>query len=92
MHQNKQTSISDFFPKVERENGQTTGSVNPRPEESSPEGEIQGDSLLNPHACTYQSPEATEAEVMNCSLQSTDSDNYDTACVRGHRVNFGAVY
>ena len=25
MHQNKQTSISDFFPKVERENGQPTG-------------------------------------------------------------------
>ena len=74
LHQTKQTSISDFFPKVERENGQTTGSVNPRPEESSPEGEIHGDSPLNPYADNYQSPEATEAEVLNCSLQTADSD------------------
>ena len=74
LNQSKQTSISDFFPKVERENGQTTGSVNSRPEEGSPEGEIQEDSLLNPHADAYQSPEATEAEVLNCSLQTADSD------------------
>ena len=75
MHQqNKQTSISDFFPKVERENGQPDGSVKPRPEEVSPEAEILGGLSLNPNASTYKVQVTSEAEVLNCSLISENSD------------------
>ena len=84
LHQNQQPSISDFFPKVERENGQPTGSVKPRPEESPPEGEIHGGTPLNPLAGTYQRPGRTEAEVLNCSLQTADGDmTQDVSEVRG---------